>query len=218
MKIKWYGHAAFLVTTAKGTRIIIDPYEDGSFDGALAYGKIKDEADIVITSHDHADHNYVKDLPGKFTHIKKEGSFEVKGVKIRTIPVFHDTSAGKERGHNLISVIEADGLILAHMGDLGHTLDAGALKEIGHPDIMLLPVGGFFTIDAATAQKVMKAVQPLITIPMHYKTPKCAFPIAPVEDFTRGQKNVRVLKESTITVTKEDLPQAPEIVVLQYAL
>jgi L-ascorbate metabolism protein UlaG (beta-lactamase superfamily) len=218
MKIKWYGHAAFLITTAGGTKIIIDPYEDGSFNGALTYGKIKDEADIVITSHDHADHNYIKDLPGKYTHISKKGSYDAKDLKIRMIPAFHDESAGKERGRNLISVIAADGLVLAHMGDLGHLLNAGELKEIGRVDIMLLPVGGFFTIDAATAHKVMKAVGPAITIPMHYKTPKCAFPIAPVEDFTGGRKNVRVLKESTITVTEEDLPKEPEIVVLQYAL
>jgi L-ascorbate metabolism protein UlaG (beta-lactamase superfamily) len=218
MKIKWYGHSAFCITTDKGTKVIIDPYEDGSFNGTLAYGKIKDEADIVITSHNHPDHGYVKDLPGKYTHISKEGSYEVKDVKIRTIPAFHDNSTGKQRGRILISVLDADGLVLAHMGDLGHTLDAPALKEIGHVDIMFLPVGGFYTIDAATAVTVMNAVQPSITIPMHYKTRKCAFPITPVEDFTRNRNNVRVLKESEISVTKESLPREPEIIVLQHAL
>jgi L-ascorbate metabolism protein UlaG (beta-lactamase superfamily) len=218
MKIKWYGHSAFRITTAKGTKVIIDPYEDGSYNGALAYGKIKDEADIVITSHDHPDHAYIKDLPGKYTHISKEGSYEVQNVKVMTIPTFHDTTAGKERGHNLISLLTADGLSLAHMGDLGHALDALILKKIGHVDIMFLPVGGFFTIDAAAAGEVMNAVRPIITIPMHYKTRKCAFPITPVEDFTQGRNNVRVLKESEITVTKESLPREPEIIVLQHAL
>lgn len=218
MKIKWYGHAAFRITTAKGTKVIIDPYEDGSFNGALAYGKIKDEADIVITSHDHQDHNYTKDLPGKYTLLSKEGSYEGRDVKVKTIPTYHDTTAGKERGHNLISVIAADGLILAHMGDLGHMVDAPTLKKIGHVDIMFLPVGGFFTIDAATAVTVMNAVQPVITIPMHYKTRKCAFPIAPVDDFTKGRNNVRVIKESEISVTKESLPREPEIIILQHAL
>jgi L-ascorbate metabolism protein UlaG (beta-lactamase superfamily) len=218
MKINWYGHAAFRITTSKGTVIIIDPYEAGAFNGAIAYGKIKDSADIVITSHDHADHNYIKDIPGKYNHISKEGSYEIKDVRVKTILVFHDNSAGKERGRSLISVIAADGLVLAHMGDLGHVLDARTLKEIGHVDILLLPVGGFFTIDAGTAVTVMNAVGPAITIPMHYKTAKCAFPIAAVEDFTSGQKNVRILKESEITIKKENMPQEPEIIVLQHAL
>jgi L-ascorbate metabolism protein UlaG (beta-lactamase superfamily) len=100
MKINWYGHAAFMVTTDKGTRIIIDPYEPGAFNGALSYGSIQDEADIVITSHEHADHNYIKDIKGKYDHISQAGAYEIKDVKIETIPVFHDTSEGKERGRN----------------------------------------------------------------------------------------------------------------------
>jgi L-ascorbate metabolism protein UlaG (beta-lactamase superfamily) len=218
MKIKWYGHAAFSITTAKGTKVIIDPYESGAFNGALSYGKISDAADIVITSHDHQDHNYIKDLPGKYTHISKEGSYEVKDVKVKTIPTFHDNTAGKERGRNLISLITADGLVLAHLGDLGHTLDAPTLKVIGHVDVMFLPVGGFFTIDAALAVKVMNDIKSGITIPMHYKTAKCAFPITAVEDFTRGLANVRVIKESEISVTKESLPREPEVIILQHAL
>jgi L-ascorbate metabolism protein UlaG (beta-lactamase superfamily) len=218
MKIKWYGHAAFRFTTAKGTRIIIDPYESGSFNGALSYGKISDEADIVITSHDHADHNYVKDIPGKYILIDKEGSREIKDVKIINIPVFHDNKAGKERGRNLISVIAADNLVVAHLGDIGHNLERGDLQKIGKVDVLLLPVGGFFTIDAAEARGIMTEINPSITIPMHYKTPKCAFPIAPVEDFTKGQKNVRMLKESEIEIKKETLPPHPEIIVMQHSL
>lgn len=218
MEIKWYGHAAFQITTEKGTRIIIDPYESGSFNGALAYGKINDKADIVITSHDHADHNYVKDIPGKYQQISREGFYEIKDVKVTTIPAFHDKSAGKERGRNLISVINADGLILAHLGDLGHIPDAGILKEIGRVDIALLPVGGLFTIDADEAAQVVEAMRPLITIPMHYKTGKCGFPIAPVQNFTSSQKNVRMLNESAVVISRESLPREPEIIVLQHAL
>jgi len=218
MKIKWYGHSAFRFTTAKGTKIIIDPYESGSFNGALAYGKISDEADIVITSHDHADHNYIKDIPGKYIHIDKEGSREIKDVKIKDIPVFHDNTAGKERGRNLISVIAADNLVVAHLGDIGHNLEHGELQKMGKVDVLLLPVGGFYTIDAATAVGIMKEINPSITIPMHYKTSKCAFPIAPVEDFIKGRKNVRILQESEIEIKKETLPPQPEIIVMQHSL
>jgi L-ascorbate metabolism protein UlaG (beta-lactamase superfamily) len=218
MKITYYGHSAFNITTEKGIRIIIDPYESGAFNGALSYGKISDEADIVITSHNHADHSHTNDIKGKFSLISKEGALEIRNVKIKTINTYHDNSGGEERGNNLISVINTDNLVLAHMGDLGHSLDYGALQEMGKVDILLLPVGGFFTIDAVLAVKVMNDIKPGITIPMHYKTAKCAFPITPVEDFTKGQNNVHVLKESEIMIKKETLPCKREIIVLQYAL
>jgi L-ascorbate metabolism protein UlaG (beta-lactamase superfamily) len=218
MKIKWYGHAAFRITTEKGIRIIIDPYESGSFSGALSYSKIEDEANIVLTSHDHADHNYTKDIKGKYNHISIAGDHEIKGIKIKAIPCFHDSLGGKKGGSNLIFVITADGLNLVHMGDIGHSLDPELLKKIGKVDILLLPVGGFFTIDAAMAQKIMNDIKPSITVPMHYKTQKCNFPIAPVEDFTKNQTNISMLKESSVVIKKETLPKEPEIIVLQHAL
>ncbi|MBN1473432.1 MAG: MBL fold metallo-hydrolase [Syntrophaceae bacterium] len=218
MKIKWYGHAAFKITTDNGTRIIIDPYESGAYDGALAYGIIDEEADIVLTSHDHADHNYVKTISGKYVLVDKAGEYDMRGVKIKAFPSFHDKSLGKERGNNLIFVIACDDLILAHTGDIGHALDADLLKQIGKTDIVLLPVGGFFTIDAAEATKMIDSLAPAVTIPMHYKTEKCAFPIALVEEFTRNQDNVRVLDKSEIDFKKENLPTKPQIIVLRYAL
>ena len=218
MKIKWYGHSAFQITTEKGMRIIIDPYESGSFSGALSYGKIEDEAEIVMTSHDHADHNYTKDIKGKYKHVSRAGEHEIKDIKIKAIPSFHDSVEGKKGGSNLIFVITADGLNLVHMGDIGHSLDPELLKKIGKVDILLLPVGGFFTVDAAMAQKIMNDIKPSITIPMHYKTAKCNFPITPVDDFTKNQANVRMLKESSIVIKKETLPKEPKIIVLQHAL
>ena len=217
MKVKWYGHAAFKLTTAKGVRIILDPYEPG-FGGALTYGTITDEADLVLTSHDHGDHSYVRDIKGKFTRIEKEGSYDEAGVKIRAIPCFHDPSKGKERGNNLIFVIEADGVKVAHVGDLGHVLDPGTLQKIGPVDLLLLPVGGFYTIDAKEATEVMHAIKPRLTIPMHYRTEKCGFPITTVDDFTKGKKEVKVLNASELEVTSETLPKDAEIVVLKHAL
>jgi L-ascorbate metabolism protein UlaG (beta-lactamase superfamily) len=218
MKIKWYGHSAFQITTNKGTRIIIDPYESGSYGGTLSYGKITDKADIVLTSHDHPDHNYIKDIQGKYKHISKAGDYEIKDIKIKAIPCFHDSVGGKKGGSNLIFVITADGLNLVHMGDIGHPLDQEMLKKIGKVDILLLPVGGYFTIDALQAAKLMNTLQPSITIPMHYKTDKCGFPITPVEEFTKNQNNVRVLKESEIEIKKDTLPKKSEIIVLQHDL
>lgn len=218
MKLKWYGHAAFKVTTDSGVRVIIDPYESGAFGGALSYGKITDEADIVLTSHDHEDHNYVKDIKGKFKHFNKEGTYEEKGVVIEAIPCFHDPSKGKERGKNLIFVIEADGLRVVHTGDLGHVLTEDMRKKIGKADVLLLPVGGFYTIDAREASAVMDGLKPLVTVPMHFKTPKCDFPVAEVESFTVGKQGVKWIDGAEIEISRASLPKDPEIVVLKYAL
>ena len=218
MKITWYGHAAFGIVADDGVRIIIDPYESGAFGGALTYGKITDEADIVLTSHDHDDHNCTKGIRGKFIRIRTEGVHEVKGVRIEAIPTYHDPSKGKERGENLVFKIEVGGITIVHAGDLGHILGKETLTKVGKADILLLPVGGFYTVDAAEASRIMTDIAPSITIPMHYKTEKCDFPIAPVEAFTGGKKNVVLQESSEFVVTRDSLPTEPQIVVLRYAL
>lgn len=218
MKIKWFGHAAFGITSRNGVRIIIDPYQPGAFDGALTYGMVSEEADLVLTSHDHDDHNYTKDIKGTFDIIKKAGEYDVRGVKIRAIPTFHDQSRGADRGMKLIFRIETDGISLLHAGDLGHALEAKTLDELGRVDVLLVPVGGCYTMDAHEATRTMNDLKPLITIPMHYKTEKCAFPIAPVDDFIRDKKQVHVADSFEIEIMKENLPREARIVILQNAL
>jgi len=218
MKIKWYGHAAFLITSDQGTKIIIDPYEPGAFGGQLSYGKIKDQVDIVLTSHDHADHNYTKDLPGTPQIVKGSGSKTAKGISIRGISTYHDPSKGSERGDNTIFTLKIDNIQLCHLGDLGHLLSDKELAEIGPVEILLIPVGGFFTIDPKEATRVAEQIKPKILIPMHFKTTKCGFPIAPVEDFLKGKTNTKLPKASEVTFDKKTLPQQMEIVVLEHAL
>jgi L-ascorbate metabolism protein UlaG (beta-lactamase superfamily) len=218
MKIKWYGHAAFKITTDGGVRVIIDPYQSGAFGGALSYGKITEETDIVLTSHDHDDHNNTKDIKGTFKHFNKEGVYKEKGLTIEAFPCYHDQSEGKERGNNLLFMIEVDGLRLAHMGDLGHTLAQETVKKMGRVDIVLLPVGGFYTIGPDEAGMVMNDIKPKFTIPMHYKTPKCEFPIAGIEAFTAGKKGIKMVNAYEIEVNKDSLPKEPEIIVMNYAL
>ncbi len=218
MKVKWYGHAAFLITSDQGTKIITDPYEPGAFGGQLSYGKIRDQVDIVLTSHDHADHNYTKDLPGTPQIVKGSGPKTSKGISMKGIPTYHDPSKGSERGTNTIFTFKVDHVQLCHLGDLGHLLSDKELAEIGPVDILLIPVGGFFTIDPKEATRVAEQIKPKILIPMHFKTEKCGFPIAPVEDFLKGKKNVRRAKASEATFEKATLPQQMEIVVLEHAL
>ena len=218
MKIKWYGHAAFLITSDQGLKIIIDPYEPGAFGGQLSYGKINDQAEIVLTSHDHADHNYTKDIPGSPQIIKGSGSKTIKEISIKGISTYHDPSKGSERGTNTIFAIKLDNIQLCHLGDLGHLLSDKDLAEIGPVDILLIPVGGFFTIDSKEATRVAEQIKPKILIPMHFKTEKCGFPISPVEDFLKGKTNIKRAKASEATFDKANLPQQIEIVVLEHAL
>jgi L-ascorbate metabolism protein UlaG (beta-lactamase superfamily) len=218
MKIKWYGHAAFLITSDEGTKIIIDPYEPGAFGGQLSYGKIQDQADIVLTSHDHADHNYTQNLPGTPQVVKGSGSKTLKGIPIKGVSTYHDPSKGSERGANTIFTININNIHLCHLGDLGHLLSDKELAEVGPVDILLIPVGGFFTIDPKEATRVAEQIKPRILIPMHFKTGKCGFSIAPVEDFLKGKSNIKRPKSSEATFDKATLPQQREIVVLEHAL
>ena len=218
MKIKWYGHAAFLITSAQGIRIVTDPYEPGAFDGKLSYGKIKDQVDIALVSHDHADHNDAKDLTGPPEVVKGKGAKTVKGVVVRGVATFHDPSRGSERGENTVFTFNVDGIQICHLGDLGHVLSQKELTEIGPVDILLAPVGGFFTIDAKEAAQVAESIKPKVLIPMHFKTEKCGFPIAPVEDFLKGKARVRQPGTSEAAFDKASLPAVMEIVVLTHAL
>ena len=218
MDITWYGHASFLLTTAQGIKIITDPYEPGAYDGGIAYGPITDEADIVSVSHDHADHNYVKGLAGNPTVITGEGKHEVKGIVFEGVSTYHDDSQGTERGGNTIFTIIADGMRVCHLGDLGHLLNDKELQQIGQVDCLLIPVGGFFTIGPQEARQVVDQLQPQVTIPMHFKTDKCGFPIASVDQFVEGAQQVQRLDTSTFTFSKEELETGGGIVVLQPAL
>ncbi len=214
MKLKWLGHACFLITSKTGVRIITDPY---SAVQGVRYAPIKEAADIVTMSHDHFDHNAVASLAGKPELIKSSGIKAVKGIQFKGIGSYHDDSSGKKRGSNIICCFAVDGIRLCHLGDLGHALDSGQIKEIGIVDVLLVPVGGFYTIDAKMATQVCNDLKPKVIVPMHYKTPQLDFPIAGVDDFLAGKKSVKKLDTSEVELTASALPSAAEIIVLKPA-
>lgn len=152
MKLIWYGHSCFKVICENGT-VVFDPYAPGSVPG-LELPELK--ADAVICSHGHSDHCAPERII--LSGHKPE-------MKLRQIETFHDGKHGELRGRNLISVISSDGISLAHLGDLGHELSGAQLEELGSIDVLLIPVGGYYTIDAAQAKRITDAVKPRIIVP-----------------------------------------------------
>ena len=171
MKLRWYGHSCFLVETAEGSALL-DPYAPGSVPG-LALPPLT--ADLVLCSHGHADHGYRRgaSLSGRPC-----------GIRVETLETFHDEKGGALRGPNTVHILEAEGLRLVHLGDLGHMLSPEQIAALGKVDILLIPVGGHYTIDAKTADCVAKAIGARLTVPMHYRGAGFGYDvIGPVEDF-----------------------------------
>jgi L-ascorbate metabolism protein UlaG (beta-lactamase superfamily) len=217
MKVRWLGHACFLFTDDAGTRVITDPYKTGAF--GLEYKPPAETADIVTVSHEHEDHNNVGAVKGKPEIVRGAGVHKVKGVEIKGITTSHDQSSGAERGSNVVFCLTLDGVRLCHLGDLGHKLSDKTVAEIGPVDVLFVPVGGNFTIDAATANRVVDSIGPKIVVPMHFQTEHARkFPVATAEGFAKLRRNVREAKASEVEIKKENLPAETETLVLKPAL
>jgi L-ascorbate metabolism protein UlaG (beta-lactamase superfamily) len=217
MKLKWLGHACFLLTSESGLRIITDPYTPGVY--GLEYAPPAEMADIVTVSHDHADHNNVAAVKGNPQVVRGVGSHEAKGIRFKGIATAHDESSGKERGANTIFCFALDGINVCHLGDLGHDLSDQVVAAIGDVDVLMIPVGGNFTIDAAAANRVCQKLAPKVVIPMHFKNARCPnFPVAGVGDFARGRQQVKTIDGSEIELKKGQLPTTTETIVLTPAL
>lgn len=215
MKIKWLGHASFLMTSEEGKKIITDPY---SVSGGISYAPINESADVVTISHDHGDHSNYRAIKGNPHIINREGTSKVKGIEFKGISSYHDAAKGSQRGSNIIFCFTVDGINICHLGDLGHLLSQKQITDIGPVDLLLIPVGGYYTVDAEQATAVSQSLKAKVVIPMHYKTTRCDYPITQVEEFLTGKKNVRRLDASEVEFRKKKLHEETEVVVLQHAL
>lgn len=181
MKIKALGHACFLLETAAGTRIVTDP-----FDASVGYDEPRVEADIVTASHGHYDHGNVEAPVGAKHVLTENCDVTIGDVRIYTVPCFHDPECGALRGANLIFIYEADGVRVAHLGDLGHMLSDAQIAKLGALDAVLIPVGGTFTLDAQEAKALCDKLDVKKVLPMHYQTERLTLgkTLADLADFT----------------------------------
>jgi L-ascorbate metabolism protein UlaG (beta-lactamase superfamily) len=209
MKVKWLGHACFLITSAGGMKIITDPYETSE---SFKYGEIDESADIVTVSHEHGDHNNVAAVRGNPEVVR--GTAKVKGIEFKGILTYHDDVEGHPRGKNTILCFGVDGVRVCHLGDLGHPLSDEQVSELGKVDILLAPVGGNFTIDARVATELCDRLKPAVVIPMHYRNDRCpTFPVTGVDEFLRGKEGVKRLDVSEVDFTPGGFPSATQIIV-----
>ena len=181
MKLKWLGHSCFKLTLDNGSALVTDPYDE-----QVGYPPLRVRADVALSSHGHFDHCCFDALEGDPEIINAPGEFEVPGARIIGVPSFHDDAKGKNRGANLIFVIEADGLRIVHLGDLGHLPETPAQKAaVSNANVLLIPIGGFFTIDTPTAVKLIETYRPCCAIAMHYANAYCHFPVSDAAEFVR---------------------------------
>ena len=209
MKLKYHGHACFSMQFENGPKIVCDP-----FDPSVTFAPCTEECDAAIVSHGHFDHNYTSSLRGDFVTVDTAGKCEVKGAKIRSIPCFHDKEGGALRGRNLVSIIECEGLRVAHLGDLGHMPDESLMDQLSGVDVMLIPIGGTYTIDTSEAEALIRMAKPKIAAAMHFKTEEYEIKITTCEAFKRDMMAANMPNE--IEITEGNISVLPPVIIMDY--
>jgi L-ascorbate metabolism protein UlaG (beta-lactamase superfamily) len=215
MDITYLGHSSFKIKTKTAT-VVTDPFDPKMI--GLKYSGV--EGEIVTVSHDHGDHNAVDRVSGVKKVVAGPGEYEIGGISIIGFPSFHDNKKGAERGKNTIYVFEADGLRLAHLGDLGHTIDDVLASQMGAIDILMIPVGGFFTIGPREAVEISSTIDPYFILPMHYKiTEMKGDTFAKMEPKETFLKEIGMPSEvlPKFSIKKEDIAenQSTKVIVLE---
>jgi L-ascorbate metabolism protein UlaG (beta-lactamase superfamily) len=223
-RLRWYGQSMFQLETSLGKKVVFDPHAIPEF------GRNVLTADVVVCSHLHNDHTTLaaiqdpkaarifygleetkKGRPPEWKKIDEK----VGQVRVRTVGTYHDPNEGLERGKNSVFVVEADGLAFCHLGDLGHELTAAQVKAIGPVDVLLVPVGGIFTINGGQAKRVVEQLKPRrFVLPMHYGVPGYD-ELLPADEFLDGQPNVKKMTTTNeLAIPLDAKPDQPAVVLL----
>lgn len=211
MELVYLGHASFLLRH-KNVRLVTDPFGE-----AVGFAQAKVEAEVVTISHSHFDHNDLSRVEGNPVVFRGPGEYEVKGLSLTGLASWHDDQAGKERGSNTIFLIDIDEMRLAHLGDLGHNLTEQQLEAMDGVEVLLVPVGGTFTLGPAEAAALVRKISPSIVVPMHYKTKRHSQKFAQllgVEEFI-SQMQLQPQYEKKLSLTKSELPEETKLYILE---
>lgn len=203
MKIKYLGHSCFLLEESTGTTVVCDPYSD-----KIGYEMPPVSADAVTVSHHHYDHDAIANVKGNPVILDKEQGYELDGVVINAIKSYHDNDLGEKRGENVIFKFRMDGLDVCHLGDLGEDCTPELIEAILPVNVLLIPVGGTYTIDGAMAKEYVERIMPDVVIPMHYRTKGCNLDIDKVDSFISefDDTNVEIEEaEGEIELSREDI-------------
>lgn len=214
MKITWLGHAFFKIVLDNGKVILFDPFDD-----QCGYDVKTIEADYVFSSHDHHDHNCLKYIIGDYTLINQPGEYTYPDLSVKGFSTFHDHSGGKARGLNTVYKICAEGVTLVHLGDIGEVPGEQFIKTIGEVDVLFIPVGGVYTINAEEAKEVVETISPNIIIPMHYQTEHVNTNLLPVSDFLNlinGIYDYSILGKCELEVSSKSLKKRTRVIIMEY--
>lgn len=201
MKLTWLGHSSFKLEESTGTTVVTDPYHSN-----VGFEMPAVEADVVTVSHTHTDHNNIENVKGSPTVLNRVGAYEIGGVHILAGHTFHDDKKGALRGDNLVFKYRMDGVDLCHMGDIGEECNAFLVETLMPVNVLMIPVGGNYTIDAQQAKEYVDRLMPDVVIPMHYKTKDCDFDIDKVSEFLSlfDDENIIYADGATVEFNRAD--------------
>ncbi len=210
MKIKYLGHSSFLLTESTGTSILTDPY------GSIGFRLPRVKADAVTVSHSHYDHNNVRGVDGLPVILDREGQYEIGGVEVTAVKSYHDNENGEQRGENLIFKFIMDGIEICHLGDLGEECSASLIEALLPVNVLLIPVGGNYTINAEQAKEYVDRIMPSIVIPMHYKTKGLSLDLDKPDEFLDRfeSEEVEELGDCEIELSRDDINEESTKIIL----
>lgn len=193
MQLIWYGHSCFLIKTDTGKRILMDPFEN-----SIGYGNNFPKSDLITISHSHFDHSYLNSINEKTKIINKLGFFDMNFITLEGISSYHDKCNGAKRGPNIIYILKINNLIICHLGDLGHIPSNLILEQLKNIDVLLIPIGGHFTLNGFDAAKLCNLLSPKYIIPMHYKTNSTSLYLDDPKTFITSMKNIKKINSNIV--------------------
>lgn len=210
MEISWLGHACFRLK-GRDSAVIMDPCPRST-----GYNIGKQQANIVTISHPHPDHSYVEPFAGTSRLLDAPGEYEVGGVMVTGLRTFHDDKKGAERGRNTTFIVEVDEVRICHLGDIGHVPSSEQLEALNDIDVLLIPVGGHSTVNAATASEIISQLEPKIVVPMHYATDVSTAQLETLEPFIKQMGITAPTAQPKLSLTRGNLPIQTQVMVMEY--